>query len=369
MVESTPPAARSTIMVLVLIFGRAIKREQDLLNTLAFSALLMLFINPRDLYDIGFQLSFLTMGSIIYIPPKLEEFFKPRTKKKNFFVSAFLVSFSAWLGSAPFVASYFNIVTPVALIANIFIVPWMFFVLASSVAFIIFGFMSAFLGLVFSQASGLAILILVKMAHLFSLLPFAYFRAKSPPWPVIALFYLSLFLFFKRKRLGIRGAYFLIAGIVLSNTFIWGALLMPARKDLNVTFLNVGKGDACFVEFPGGGSMLIDGGEGAGADMGRLVVGRFLSSKGVNTIDAVVATHPHTDHIGGLASVLKNFTVRYFIDNGDSEPNSFYRECRDLIRQKRIKRFTLKEGDRIKGFGSVSLLALNPAAEKSFTAS
>ena len=364
MVDSRPPVERATIMTLVFLFERILRREQDLLNTLAFCALVILFFNPNDILDVGFQLSFLTVGSIIYFTPKLEDMFLKNEKTRPYLLRALLVSFSAWLGSAPLIARYFNIFSPITVIANLFVVPWMFFVLASSVIFIIFGFISSSLGLVFSQSAHLSVLILIKMASIFANIPFSYVRVKSPSWISIVGFYLFLFFFFNRRLFKVKSKYFLIASLVFFNFFIWRGAFFENEKILRIFFLDVGKGDAAFLEFPKGGTMLIDGGEGLGTNIGGLTVNRFLSSQGINNIDLVVVTHPHTDHIGGIVTVLKNFKVRFFVDNGDSERNPLYAECQDLIKQKKIKRFVVKEGDSIEGFDKTELFVLNPSARK-----
>lgn len=371
MVDNRPPVTRATIMILVFLFGRVLKREQDLLNTLAFSALVILFFNPNNLFDIGFQLSFLTVGSIVYFTPQLERIFikryylpVPENGVRLYVLRLLLVSLSAWLGSAPLIARYFNIFSPITIIANLFIVPWMFFVLATSLTFILFGAFSYILGLVFSGACSSAILTLVKMASIFSKTPFSYFRVKGPPWIFIVGFYIFLFLFFNRGYLKIRAKYFLITGLVLFNVFAWHKIFFNEQHILKITFLDVGKGDAIVLQFPEGGIMLIDGGEALGADMGRLIVARFLSSEGINKVDAVILTHPHTDHVGGLAWVIKNFKIKYFIDNGDKEENPFYAETQKLVNKKDIKQFTVQEGDLIKGFGKTEIVVLNPPGKK-----
>lgn len=75
-----------------------------------------------------------------------------------------------------------------------------------------------------------------------------------------------------------------------------------------VHFLDVGQGDAIFVQLPDGGSLLVDAGP---PEAGSKVVG-YLKQLGVATIDIVVATHPHADHIGGMAGVIRNFPIGKF---------------------------------------------------------
>lgn len=84
------------------------------------------------------------------------------------------------------------------------------------------------------------------------------------------------------------------------------AALVPAPKDtLQVVFFDVGQGDSALIVFPNGKTMLIDGGE---TDQGRRLVQK-LQQIGVKQIDWLVATHPHSDHIGGLIQVLKSVPV------------------------------------------------------------
>ena len=74
---------------------------------------------------------------------------------------------------------------------------------------------------------------------------------------------------------------------------------------LQVVFFDVGQGDSALIVFPNGKTMLIDGGE---TTQGRRLVQK-LNQRGVKQIDWLVATHPHSDHIGGLIQVLNSFPV------------------------------------------------------------
>lgn len=92
--------------------------------------------------------------------------------------------------------------------------------------------------------------------------------------------------------------------------------------------LDVGQGDSFFFIFPDGKTMLIDAGP---EDAGRKIV-RYLKSCGVTKIDLLVATHPHSDHIGGMPAVMKNFEIGKIWDSGynlGSKPQEiFYRRIK-----------------------------------------
>jgi len=99
--------------------------------------------------------------------------------------------------------------------------------------------------------------------------------------------------------------------------------LEPAPQGvLQVAFLDVGQGDSALITFPDGKTMLIDGGE---TSEGVALVGK-LRRLGVRQIDWLVATHPHSDHIGGLIQVLKAFPVAEVWDIGMPFESPVYRD-------------------------------------------
>lgn len=79
-------------------------------------------------------------------------------------------------------------------------------------------------------------------------------------------------------------------------------------QELKVHFLDVGQGDSCFIELPNQETMLIDAGE---SEYGDSIV-TYIYGQGYDTLDYVVATHPHADHIGGMADVLNTFNIKNF---------------------------------------------------------
>ena len=99
-----------------------------------------------------------------------------------------------------------------------------------------------------------------------------------------------------------------VCGLAVAlHLLIW---LLPGHE-LRVTVLDVGQGDAIVVELPAGGVMVVDAGlrSAAGIDMGARVVVPFLRQRGYRRIELLVASHPHPDHIGGLAALVENFPV------------------------------------------------------------
>lgn len=96
------------------------------------------------------------------------------------------------------------------------------------------------------------------------------------------------------------------------------------RAQLKVYFVDVGQGDAIYIEFPNGKNALVDGGPNGSK------IGAFLKAKGITTIDYVALTHPHSDHYRGLKKVFADFAVKHFYDtraeNADAAGDNNLRE-------------------------------------------
>lgn len=121
--------------------------------------------------------------------------------------------------------------------------------------------------------------------------------------------------------------------LCLAVFLIWYAIFAETRNNiLTVAFLDVGQGDAIFIEAPNGNQMLIDGGKNARVLRELAAVMPFYDK----SIDVVLATHPDQDHIGGLPSVFERFDVSTFVEPGVSGDTSAYKEL--------LRRVELEQG-------------------------
>jgi len=123
---SSGPVVRATLMAVVFLCGRLFKRDADIGSSCALAALIMLAADPEELFDVGFQLSFSSVFAIIWLYPCLKAFIPPGIYKPPFLkmvLELLLVSLAAWLGTAGLIAWHFGLLTPVAVAANLFVVP------------------------------------------------------------------------------------------------------------------------------------------------------------------------------------------------------------------------------------------------------
>src|SRR3989344_8770192 len=129
---------------------------------------------------------------------------------------------------------------------------------------------------------------------------------------------------------------------------------------LTVAFLDIGQGDAIFIESPTGNQMLIDGGPGKSVLRELSAVMPFYD----RSIDALLATHADQDHVGGLPDVLNRYRVDYFFETGNPGPSSSYEELEKVIKEKskegKIKKVLARRGMTVDLGGGVKLEILFP---------
>jgi len=127
-------------------------------------------------------------------------------------------------------------------------------------------------------------------------------------------------------------------------------------NDLKIHYLDVGQGDSTFIELPNGKTFLIDAGE---VDYGKSVV-NYIKKLNYTKIDYVFATHPHSDHIGGMAEVIKNFNVGNIYMPNVSSNSSLYLDLLKVIEAKNKKIVTATAGKSVVESEDLSLKILAP---------
>ncbi len=144
---------------------------------------------------------------------------------------------------------------------------------------------------------------------------------------------------------------FTIILLLLCSSSVSGA------NRLEVHFIDVGQGDAIFIKTPSGKNALIDAGNLSAGHRVR----QYLKSRRVSTLDAVIITHMHPDHVGGLFCLVPDLAVEKIYDNGAVLIGyDFWEEYINLIKNLKIKREILEEGDEF-SFGRVKLRVLSPS--------
>jgi len=347
---------RATIMGLILLGGVLLERESQLPNALALAALALLVWRPGDLWDPGFQLSFAATAGIVYLAAPgtaaLERFGCPPRA-----AAAIAVSAGAQAAVLPVMAVHFNQLSLIGLAANLAVVP-----LAGAATTVgLFGLAAAAVSELAGSLAlnlGWALVILLRLAvWLAAAVPYAQVHVPAPGPAAMAAGVLAAALTVSVHRRWARraGGLLLVTGLAAVT---W-PFLAPGDGRLRVTFLDVGQGDAIFVEVPGGPRLLVDGGPGGGArfDVGERVVAPYLWNRGAMRLDVVAATHADADHSGGLGAVLRQFHVREVWENG--RWGSGHEDVVAALERSGAARRTLAARQRIR-LGDAVITVLNP---------
>ena len=317
-------AIRATIMATVICAGWMLERPSNMLNSLATSACLILLLDPQQLFQAGFQLSFMVVLSMGLLSPLFEEWrqkiaapdpFLPEQLRPlwqrwldgplKFVTVNFVASLSAWLGSLPLIAYYFHIVTPVSLLANLVLVPLSSLVLMANVGSLLLWWFSPAVEL-FNLCGWGVMRLMVWCSEHFAQLPYGWSYLAAPSLLAITLYYAMLFPAFASGwkspwRWRIAG----VAGCLLA-VCLWHNWWQRTNQ-VSLTILDMRGGDAHW--FAGGHkypSLLIDTGSAEAYDS---TLKEFLQIQGISRVPEVLLTHGDVRHVGGAPVLLEEFYV------------------------------------------------------------
>ena len=374
LVGANLPTVRATLMIATYVVAYLLDRDRDPWQTTALAALLILALHPQSLFDLGFQLSFAGVLAILYAqhllhsPTAAETIDTPPVSllarvtlklREAVFIAVF-----ASLGTAPLILYVFQRLPLIAPLANIVVVP------VASVAVPLALVASCVALPIQTLGDGLLYLTATIVGWMYALIaffaaiPYAAPRVGAVPLPVVGLAYASFLLPLcgRRHPLARWGA--VASATAVGIWLSWPWMFPNGRGELQVTFLDVGHGDASFIRFPQGTTMLIDGGGSYrdDVDIGERVVAPFLWYQRVRRVDYVVASHSHPDHAKGLGAILRDFRVREFWDNGVGEPSAWYGALRQAAIDRRIYRDLRANGLDAHSIDGVRLELLHPTA-------
>jgi competence protein ComEC len=171
------PVVRATVMAVMLLFAYYLEREPQIYNALSLAAIFILSLNPRQLFDIGFQLSFASVWAIAWGYPKLKTLFRVQSIKPGlcgFLLEGFLVSLSAWLGTAGIIAYNFRIFSPISVFLNILIVPLATLITLAGFSIVLAGVFCPGAASLFASSADFLVTILLRLNLAAVKIPFSY---------------------------------------------------------------------------------------------------------------------------------------------------------------------------------------------------
>lgn len=315
MVGAPISAVRAWVMTSCFWLARMADRRPDARNALALAAFLLLLFDPGQIVAPGFLLSFAAVWGLIELAPlpirwmsssSAQETvpalgWRRRARRGVFDLTAFFAATAAaWLATAPLSARFFNLFTPVALAANLVVIPAAFVVMALGACALTLG---RLLPVVAEGLNALNVVVvegLLCVVRFFAEWPGGHAFVRAPPVGVVAAWYLLLAAVVHGGRRSMRLALVLLS----AAAFIWWGWARGSA-DYGVTAVDVGESLAILLEHPRGDAVLIDTG-------GRRAVGRTLRAlraRGVDRLRALVLTHGEVQQIGAAEDVLERLQV------------------------------------------------------------
>lgn len=354
---------RAVFMAIVALVGKRIDRYIELYNTVAVAVIALLLMDPRSLFDVGFQLSFIAVLGLSYFNPKLLSFSEmfPPSVRDNFVVKYLLaslaVSVAASLGTLPLSALYFHKISLIGLIINIVAVPISGILLSLGFATVAAASVSTWIASMYASLATFLSRALLDLTLWSSHSPVASVKFVANEMTVVGLY--GIFLFLSSANLPFLRKIILLL-LVWAN--VWVFTSMTHDSHLRVTFIDVGQGDAILLECPDGRVVLIDAGPSMGrTDSGERFIGPLLDRKGITRIDEVILSHPHNDHGGGIPFLLREFDVGRIVLSHGLRENGLTREVRRLADSLHVSLSPIHVGEVLDERGSVRLYILFPS--------
>jgi len=357
-----PSILRAGLMILFVLFGKLIDRNADSIGLIFFVAFLILFFQPKMIFDIGFQLSFaVTFGLISGVEvitskfKNIDDKFKKRYENLNRFqkyilfifspvsiASAIAVPLVAQLWVVPLQMHYFNNFAPLSLFANIAVVPFIgilsFLGFISSIIALI-PYVGNFVVFIFDFIANFLLILLIKISELFSSFNFSLISTISLSvfqifnfWAIITLFLLNLKNNFKNRK-----------HIIILSTAVLIFILSFVKLDyfnenLEVVMFDVGNADSFLIKTPKRKYFIIDTGKKSyrGYSDGEAIVNRYLKNERITRINSLILTHYDLDHIGGALDILKNNKVDNIILQHTHPDTFFASQIIDYLKENKL---------------------------------
>lgn len=358
LVGFTPSVVRASVMGLLGIMAVMWLKYKDFYTIIAVAALVIIFADPLGIFNIGFQLSFITALGLFYFTPLAQRLFNFLPSKWALILA---VPVAAQLASIPLTLYHFNTLPLLAPLVNLLVVP----IVSLLVPLLFVAIFLATMGLKLAQpflylAGGIAYTLSLFIEYFISIFSEGHLFLARPSLILIAVYYLSLIGLREKERFKAKTGKvsFKLRLLLISIPLVLLVVgTIPRTLPLEVVFLDVGQGDGAVLRTPYNQYVVVDGGPGS------TTVSQYLRYKGVNKVSLVILSHPDSDHITGLYKVLKDFKVGTVLVPPDVEDSEELRQFKDSANRNGTRIVEGKNGVTLKLQPGIFFQVLAPERE------
>ncbi len=319
------PILRAAVIVWAYCASILLRRRSNAINSLALAVIILLLIQPTQLFDAGWQLSFASVAGILAFTRRIEDFVHDRTgawlhrtgpdmkptvrllkRTGSGIVTVLSVGTAAWFASAGILLYHFYNITPLATLWTALASPPVTAIVVLGFVKIVLSFFLPTASLLLGYVLTLLADLLIGMVKVMARIDFSYLQIGHVPLLLIALYYVLILFaaFIYLRRPVLKRA--LCTALALMVVLPLGLLKWQRthRSDLRLTCLDVGHGQALLAQLPGTMNLLFDAGSLYGKDVGARIVVPFLDYAGIGRLHAIIAGHHDVDHINGIPEVV-----------------------------------------------------------------
>jgi competence protein ComEC len=377
--DGGPPVLRATVLLLVWLLGQACGRVTLSLNLLAVALLVVMAVNPADLFGVSAQLSFLAVAALIWAanaprPADDEETLdrlalaeQPWWRRGLAWGFAqvresYRLTLAVWLVTLPLLGARFHLVSPISLAVNILITPFMTVTMWFGYALMLCGSIVPWLGWPFARGFDACLRVFLWIVETSARVPGGHFDVPGVyEWWLVG-FYAGLAVALltapRWRGWGWRAAWvWCLVGLA------WG-LTGSREAELRCAFLPVGHGGAILCELPSGQTVLYDAGSMQDPERADRVIRNTLREWGLSRIDALVISHADVDHFNAVPELLKRIPIGAIYVSPTIlaiKQGSVETLCESARKAQVPVRFVWK-GDRLRNTSGTNIEVLHPQA-------
>lgn len=315
-------ALRAFYMISIYLLGRNLQRSPNPIHSVFAAALLILFINPSEIFTVGFQLSFSAVLGILLFYPLFEKRLEINAIKSSavkFVAASFFVSIAAQTGVALILLYHFSTVPLMSVFANIPVIPLIGFILTGGILSITCSYAIYALGALFASFTNLLFELLSYIVSFFVEMRDIAFKAEIVTLPgLLCLILLIVLLYIILNSNTIRNLPAFVSGVLIFSLYpIYKSFITDSlfpRGELSVLFMDAGQGDAVLISTPNGKKILIDGGlVNPYVNTAVRKILPILRRTGDGNIDLAIVSHYDADHYGGAVGLLNLQSIKTII--------------------------------------------------------
>lgn len=361
--DFSPSVTRASLVGMLLAYGKLFHKVRDSKNLTAVAALIILLINPSDLFSIGFQLSFGAVYIILLTAPVIQRWLPAWVRFRWYGkpVMIIIISFIVQVGLFPLLAYYFGEFSLIGPLANAFVIPFLGIAVPLALFLLVFTPFAPNLTQLLNYPIEHFLRWLNRFVDYTAVLPWSWVQVHIDSLLFFGMWVTAIFLIaylpIPKMRWKVLIVFLATCCLYQGNQLI--QKIKPAS--LEVTFFDVGQGDAALVKTPHDKHFLVDVGRWQpDYNSAKYIILPHLKEQGINKLDAVILSHPHADHIGGIVEIIDSIPVDTIYNSGTDYDSNLYSTYQQKAAQKNIPVKSLAAGDQITIDSTLRLFVYGP---------